>query len=42
MDGNQRELARELVRQPAFARNFGEMGLREVREIPEVHDVSAV
>jgi len=33
-----RKLAIELARQPAFARNWLELGLREVREVPKAHD----
>jgi len=33
-----RKLAIELVRQPAYARNWLELGMREVREVPKTHD----
>jgi len=33
-----RELVIELYRQPAFVRNMLELGLREIRELPKIHD----
>ena len=36
-----RELALNLVCQPVFAKNFLELGLEELREVPERYDVSA-
>jgi hypothetical protein len=37
-----RELALGLLRQPTFARNFFELGLEEIRDVPETIDVSQV
>mmetsp|Transcript_24787 Transcript_24787/g.72613 ORF Transcript_24787/g.72613 Transcript_24787/m.72613 type:complete len:368 (-) Transcript_24787:224-1327(-) len=37
-DDEGRELAVKLVRQPVFARSFLELGLEEIREVPERHD----
>ena len=39
-DKDGRKLAVELVRQPAFARNFFSLGLEEIRDVPEEFDVS--
>jgi pimeloyl-ACP methyl ester carboxylesterase len=39
-DKDGRKVAVELVRQPAFARNFFSLGLEEIRDVPEQFDVS--
>jgi pimeloyl-ACP methyl ester carboxylesterase len=39
-DKDGRKVAVELVRQPAFARNFFSLGLEEIRDVPEEFDVS--
>lgn len=39
-DQEGRDLARTLYSQPAYARNFLELGLEEIRSVPKVHDVS--
>lgn len=41
-DDDGRELAANLVTQPAFARNFLELGLEEIRDVPERHDDAAL
>jgi hypothetical protein len=39
-DDEGRRVAVELVRQPAFARNFYSLGCEEIRDVPEEFDVS--
>ena len=39
-DQEGRDLARKLYSQPAYARNFLELGLEEIRSVPKTHDVS--
>jgi hypothetical protein len=40
VDKKGRDLARELVVQPAMARNFFTLGCEEIRDLPECFDVS--
>mmetsp|Transcript_21670 Transcript_21670/g.30373 ORF Transcript_21670/g.30373 Transcript_21670/m.30373 type:complete len:290 (+) Transcript_21670:3-872(+) len=39
-DSRDRKLAWDLYKQPKFIKNFLELGLEEIREVPELHDVS--
>jgi hypothetical protein len=41
-DAKGRQLAIDIVQQPTFAKNFLMLGTEEVRDIPEVHDVSTI
>ena len=41
-DGESRQIATRLVRQPAFAKNFFSLGLEEIRDVPEAFDVCAI
>ena len=41
-DSESRQIATQLVRQPAFARNFFSLGLEEIRDVPETFDVSEI
>jgi len=37
-----RELARGLLCNPEYAKNFLNLGMQEIRDIPRIHDVSTV
>lgn len=41
-DKDGRDIAVQLLQIPTFASNFGMLGLEEVRDVPQVFDVSGV